>query len=256
MRGCIHFIIYSTTALLAVAALYLIVASWPLWFFGLRSAFNAVGRQAQLFQSLREPLEPRFDETAAERSAVTVTSYRGFLCPAVGQGTGFFLGNRTSIVTAWHVAEEAGDICQMSVTLINGETIGAQKWQRTQYADVALIKLLPTREEEKQLRLIAPLQVGDSATLRVGQPVWVIALNQGKLLAGRFMGSGPCGDTPNGLFFTCPVEPGDSGSPVLNTDGQVVGIVTKSAKVSASLLLGFFHYDGDGGCAVPVEYIR
>jgi len=264
MRGCIRHIgcaiLIVMVAVAAVAAYAIVVPQRGLWADAFKSFFRTLSDQAHLVQSLREPLEPRFNENAAEQTSVTVTAYKegwlGLWCSEVAKGSGFFLGDRASIVTAWHVAEEAGNTCQMSVTLVNGETISARKWQRSRYADVALIRLLPSGGDERQLRLITPLEVGKSTTLRIGQPVFVLALNQRAILAGRFMGSGPCGEITDGLFFTCPVKPGDSGSPVLNRDGQVVGIVTKSAKVSAALLFGFFQYDGDGGCAVPVEYVR
>jgi len=256
MRFLLRLVLSLFSVLLSLVVLSAALILAPTWAVGVKTLSNVVTRQLAVLRSFNEPLQATFEPTTLIISTVTVTAYRGFLCPEVAQGTGFFLGDRTTIVTAWHVAAEAGDICQLSARLSNGERVSAQKWQRSRYADVAVLKLLPNAAEERQLRLISSLQIG-LANPNLGQPLWVLAINRKAALPGRSMGQGRCGEVPDGLFFSNPVLPGDSGSPLVDAEGRVVGVVTGGgAYLETSWFFGLIRYSGAVGCAVPIRYIR
>ncbi|HWS75255.1 MAG TPA: DegQ family serine endoprotease [Quisquiliibacterium sp.] len=134
-----------------------------------------------------------------------------------GVGSGFIISSDGFVVTNRHVIDGADDIY---VTLADkrefkGRLIGSDR--RT---DIALVRIdvtgLPT------------LAVGDSSRLRVGE--WVIAIGspfglENTVTAGIV--SAKSRDTGDYLPFIqtdAAVNPGNSGGPLLNTRGQVVGI--------------------------------
>lgn len=248
------------TVLLLGVAFLIIVPVRPILEYRYHQLSNLVGEEMALRKKFDEPLTPLFNAKEVARSTVTVVAYNGFLCPEVGRGTGFFLGDRTSIITAWHVMERAGNLCQLSVILANGRTIRAQKWQGDSYGDVARVRLFPDTQGLRELQSVSPLRTGDPAALRFGDPLFVLALNRLNLLEGRFLTRNVCLSVPDALFFTNNVRQGDSGSPLLNRDGAVVGIVKGASKQNlskepfrVSSPLGLTHLEySTWGCAVSV----
>ena len=134
-----------------------------------------------------------------------------------GVGSGFIISADGYVLTNHHVIDGADDIY---VTLADkrefkGRLIGSDK--RT---DVALVKLEATG--------LPRMVIGDSARLRVGE--WVIAIGSpfgldNTVTAGIVSAKGR--DTGDYLPFIqtdAAVNPGNSGGPLLNTRGEVVGI--------------------------------
>jgi serine protease Do len=134
-----------------------------------------------------------------------------------GVGSGFVISQDGYILTNHHVVDGADDIY---VTLtdkreLRGKVIGSDR--RT---DVALVKI----EAER----LPTLKIGDSSKLRVGE--WVIAIGSpfgldNTVTAGIV--SAKSRDTGDYLPFIqtdVAVNPGNSGGPLLNMSGEVVGI--------------------------------
>ena len=139
-----------------------------------------------------------------------------------GLGTGFIIDKAGYIITNNHVVENADSI---KVVLkdereLKGEIVG-----RDPQTDLALIKV-----EAKGELPVAPL--GSSAELKVGE--WVVAIGNpfglentvtaGIVSAkGRAIGSGPYDDY---IQTDASINPGNSGGPLLNLNGEVVGVNT------------------------------
>ncbi len=134
-----------------------------------------------------------------------------------GVGSGFFISSDGFLLTNHHVVEGADEIY---VTLTDkrefkGRLIGSDK--RT---DVALVKVEATG--------LPRLTVGDSIKLRVGE--WVLAIGspfglENTVTAGIVSAKGR--DTGEFLPFIqtdVAVNPGNSGGPLINMAGEVVGI--------------------------------
>jgi serine protease Do len=148
-------------------------------------------------------------------------------------GSGFIIDKDGFIVTNNHVIENADKI---KVKLKDGKEFNAEIVGRDPSTDLALIKV----PSGNSLPVIA---FGDSNNLKVGQ--WVVAIGSpfgleqtvtaGILSAkGRVIGSGPY---DNFLQTDASINPGNSGGPLIDMQGQVVGINT--AIIASGQGIGF-----------------
>lgn len=148
-------------------------------------------------------------------------------------GSGFIISSDGFIVTNNHVIEGADEV---SVTLQGEENYTAEIVGRDPDTDLALLKIDP---DEK----LPTLKFGDSEKIRIGE--WVVAIGNpfgldhsvtaGIISAkGRIIGAGPYDDF---LQTDASINPGNSGGPLLNLEGEVVGINT--AIVAAGQGIGF-----------------
>ncbi len=155
------------------------------------------------------------------------------------QGTGFFLSEDGYLLTNYHIVENAIDIV---VTALNGEEYKAKVVGTDPRTDLALLKV-----EAKGLPFAV---LGDSGLLKVGE--WVLAIGNpyglehsvtsGIVSAkGRQLGLG--GNVPEYQDFIqtdAAINRGNSGGPLVNMRGEVVGITSNIFSPSGgSIGLGF-----------------
>lgn len=134
-----------------------------------------------------------------------------------GVGSGFFISEDGYIMTNNHVISDAADIY---VTLTDGREFKAKVIGSDERTDVALIKI--------DAKGMTPLPVGDTKKLKKGQ--WVLAIGSpfgldSTVTSGIVSAIGR--DTGEYLPFIqtdVAVNPGNSGGPLLNMQGEVVGI--------------------------------
>ena len=151
-------------------------------------------------------------------------------------GSGFIIDASGLIVTNNHVISDADEV---SVILNDGTTLKAEVIGRDQKTDLALLQVKP----------IAPLKAvkfGDSDKLRLGE--WVIAIGNpfslgGTVTAGivsarnRDINSGPY---DNYIQTDAAINRGNSGCPLFNLDGDVIGVNTAIISPSGgSIGIGF-----------------
>ena len=159
--------------------------------------------------------------------------------PAQAQGTGFFVSEDGYILTNNHIVENAVDV---TVTALQGEDYKAKVIGTDFRSDLALLKV-----EAKGLPF---LQFGDSENLKVGE--WVLAVGNpyglehtvtsGIVSAkGRQLGLG--GNVPEYQDFIqtdAAINRGNSGGPLVNMNGEVVGITSNIFSPSGGNIgLGF-----------------
>jgi S1-C subfamily serine protease len=158
------------------------------------------------------------------------------------QGSGFVY-NFTGImvvITNYHVVHGT---TSLSVTFSNGNGYSARVNGTDPYADLAVLVVVDAPENE-----FKPLEIIESATLRVGDPVIAIgnpyglvgSLTTGVVSAlNRTITEEYTGGfgIANIIQTSTPINPGNSGGPLLNYCGKVVGITT--AIVTDSQGLGF-----------------
>tara|TARA_B100000575_G_scaffold287014_1_gene284644 strand:- start:3775 stop:5133 length:1359 start_codon:yes stop_codon:yes gene_type:complete len=157
--------------------------------------------------------------------------------PMTGLGSGFIISEDGIIVTNNHVIEGADEI---TVILSDETEYSAQLLGRDPKADIAVLKI-----ESEKSNLIA-VEWGDSDDLRVGD--WTIAIGNplglgGTVTAGilsaisRDIGSGPY---VKFLQTDASINRGNSGGPLFNIDGKVIGINTAIvSQTGGSIGLGF-----------------
>jgi len=155
-----------------------------------------------------------------------------------GTGSGFVYDTEGRIVTNYHVIEGASSI---TVTFINGTIVPAIVVGTDPYSDLAVIDV------DAPAALLAPLQLGDSSALKVGEAVLAIGNPYGladTLTTGIVSALGREMDSESGypivdvIQTDAAINPGNSGGPLLNMDGEVIGINTAIAS-STSTGIGF-----------------
>jgi S1-C subfamily serine protease len=156
------------------------------------------------------------------------------------QGSGFIYDyeGQMVVITNYHVIEDAINV---TVTFINGDAYTATVLGSDPYADLAVLSTDAPQSEYN------PLEIVSSSTLSVGDPVIAVGGPYG--LAGSMttgivsaLGRTITDETSsypiaNVIQMSAAINPGNSGGPLLNYEGQVVGITT--AIVSDSEGLGF-----------------
>jgi len=151
-------------------------------------------------------------------------------------GTGFIIDANGWIVTNFHVAGKADSI---TVTLADGRKLPAKMVGGDEKTDLALIKV----ESDKPLPFVT---FADATKVRVGQPVMAVGnpfglggtVTTGIVSArGRDIHSGPFDDY---IQTDAAINRGNSGGPLFDMDGKVIGINTAIFSPSGgSVGLGF-----------------
>ncbi len=151
-------------------------------------------------------------------------------------GSGFIIDASGLVVTNNHVIADADEV---SVILNDGTTLKAEILGRDTKTDLALLKVKP----DKPLKAV---KFGDSDKLRLGE--WVIAIGNpfslgGTVTAGivsarnRDINSGPY---DNYIQTDAAINRGNSGGPLFNLDGEVIGVNTAIISPSGgSIGIGF-----------------
>jgi serine protease Do len=151
-------------------------------------------------------------------------------------GSGFIIDASGIVVTNNHVIDGADEI---TVTLHDGTTLKATLIGRDQRTDMAVLKVTP----DKPLPFV---EFGDSDASRVGD--WVLAIGNpfglgGTVTAGIVSARGrdiQQGPYDNFIQTDAPINKGNSGGPLFNMDGQVIGINTAIYSPSGgSIGIGF-----------------
>jgi S1-C subfamily serine protease len=179
------------------------------------------------------------------RSVVNITTKSGqnFLFlegSSEGSGSGCVLDKQGHILTNFHVIEEARTA---SVTLYNGKSFEASLVGADPYSDLVVLKIDAPKE------LLHPVEVGDSRRLRVGMRVFAIGNPFG---LERTMTTGIISSVNRSLKLRsnrtirsiiqidAAVNPGNSGGPLLDTRGRLIGINTAIAtRTGQSAGVGF-----------------
>jgi S1-C subfamily serine protease len=161
--------------------------------------------------------------------------------PQEGSGSGFVYDQEGHIVTNYHVIENAEEL---SVTLANGKVYDAKVIGVDPTNDLAVIGL------DANVDLPAPIVLGDSGNLRVGQFVVAIGNPFGlerTLTTGVISALGRVIQSPEGNRFIgeaiqtdASINPGNSGGPLLDLKGRVIGVNSQIISPSqASAGIGF-----------------
>ncbi|HEV7395312.1 MAG TPA: trypsin-like peptidase domain-containing protein [Pyrinomonadaceae bacterium] len=192
----------------------------------LRDAFHKVKQAVVIIKTQQKELAPSPD---------------GGMVSANGLGSGVLISSDGKILTAAHLVEAADATL---VEFADGELIPARVLGAVHNADVALLQL-----EHTPASMIAVAPLGDSDKVEVGDEVFVVGAPYGlsfTLTAGhisaRHSVDNRINDTPLKEFLQtdAAINQGNSGGPMFNMNGEVIGIVTNIlSKSGGSEGLGF-----------------
>ena len=163
-------------------------------------------------------------------------NFFGQVVQSASSGSGFIITDDGYIVTNYHVISEglSSSGANVEVTLNDGSTYTAEVVGGDEDYDLAVLKIDPGENT------LTPVTFGSSADLQVGDEVLAIGNPLGELTFSMSEGIISCVDreinvegTPFDMIqITAAVNSGNSGGPLFNIYGEVVGIV--SAKYSTS----------------------
>ena len=164
-----------------------------------------------------------------------------------GSGSGFFVDDQGHIITSDHVVEGAREI---TVRLNDGRELSAVKLGHSQHDDLALLRVDPAAVAD-----IRPLPFADSDQVSIGEMAIAIGSpyeNYNSLSLGIVSGkersesgiqrvdsyTGGIRRTITDLIQTdAALNPGNSGGPLLNAEGEVIG-VNSSVRVQSGVQIG------------------
>lgn len=141
---------------------------------------------------------------------------------ATSLGSGFIIDEKGYVVTNNHVIQDADEI---TVVLHDETRLEAKVIGRDPKTDIAILKVEPTSK-------LTSVDFGDSDKMRIGD--WLVAIGNpfgfggtvttGIISArGRDINAGPYDDF---MQTDAPINRGNSGGPMFNLDGEVIGIAT------------------------------
>jgi 2-alkenal reductase len=164
--------------------------------------------------------------TIINQQAATQDIFGQTVPGAQDEGSGFVVDARGDIVTNNHVVANEQ---KLTVVFSNGRKVPAQLIRADQYSDLAVIRVHTTQ-------LPAPLQWGNSAALQPGAPVLAIGSALGEFrntvtsgvvsALGRTIQESAQVSLHGMLQTDAAINQGNSGGPLLNDRGQVIGINT------------------------------
>ncbi|MCY3774967.1 MAG: trypsin-like peptidase domain-containing protein [Candidatus Aminicenantes bacterium] len=167
--------------------------------------------------------------------------------PRRGVGSGVVIDREGRIVTNFHVVQEASRI---EVTLYDKSSYEAKVLGTDRFNDLAILEIDCPAEK------LHPIELGSSDNLKVGQKVLAIGNPFGfehTLTTGIISSLGRSLRTDSGVIENviqsdAAINPGNSGGPLLNTQGELIGINTAIySRSGESAGIGF---------AVPVNILR
>lgn len=177
---------------------------------------------------------------AVEPAVVTVvgripgqSTFFGFTGDQEVSGSGFIINPDGYIITNNHVIEDVQDI---SVILSDGSEIGAEVVSTDIFSDLAVLKI--------NAEVPAVVVLGDSDNLKPGETVIAIgsplgdfrnSVTTGVISAtGRMLDTGQGYEMENLLQTDAAINSGNSGGPLVNLAGEVIGVNTLVVRGSSS----------------------
>jgi putative serine protease PepD len=238
----------STVALVAVSALLggALAAT-------LTPRLGGAGRTTTIVRSVPAGVAPSsgngLDAAAVyDRAAGGVVDVTASGAGALATGSGFVVGTQGRIVTAAHVVGGASSI---TVKLLDGSSVPGTLLGLDNATDVAVLRIDPAG------LTLQPLTLGRSAALGIGDPVAAIGdpfQYERSLSTGIVSGLDRTMKAPNGFSVAHAIQtdaalnPGNSGGPLLDASGQVIGVVDQIATSGADQSSGV-------GFAVPIDLV-
>ncbi len=198
--------------------------------------------KAKSFKAYREVLliPPKDDPRALVPRMVSEIESMGFKVQVMdatkpieaSQGTGFVIGADGWLLTCAHVL---GDLKEATVTL-NGKRLIADVVKVDKKADLALLQLrekLPPGSAVLSFRSEAKIATMGEDVYTIGYPLSRMLGNTARMSRGLLSATAGLRDNDQEVQVSAEIHPGNSGGPLLDRDGQVIGVVNKTINPSA-----------------------
>ncbi|MEZ0346327.1 MAG: trypsin-like peptidase domain-containing protein [Infirmifilum sp.] len=201
-----------------------------------------------MVEALQERITRIYEEIIPSVTGVSALRIVDFLfthAPITGFGSGVVVDSSGIIATNSHVVE---GFERITVTTPNGESLPAEVLAEDPQWDIAFIRV-----EGDDFK---PARLGDSDNVKIGQIVLAIGNPFGQILGGPSLTFGVVSGVKrtlrvegkvyeNMIQTDAAINPGNSGGPLVNLDGEVIGITT--AVIPFAQGIGF---------AIPVNEVK
>ncbi len=158
-----------------------------------------------------------------------------------GKGTGFFYDNHQLVVTNHHVVTGGG---QVNIITNSGSAASAKLLASDAHQDYALLQISELKEELPFLTMASERTIGEELYI-IGNPLFNSFIVSSGVYLGEYEHSGKTSLVIRGKFYK-----GNSGSPIMNLNGQVIGVLYATTKVVID------GQEFDAALAVPIEVIE
>jgi len=149
----------------------------------------------------------------------------------ISQGTGFFISSNGQILTNEHVVNGA----QYITISIEGKEYECQTVYKNENDDIAVIKIKDTTFLSNPINIsIKKYEVGNNV-IALGYPLASAMGKELKMSVGIINSNKGFQDDERYFQFSAPIDPGNSGGPVLDTSGNLIGLITSKYKTGTNV---------------------
>lgn len=183
--------------------------------------------------------DPFFNQFFGQDFSIPQNSQQGSQSQVIGGGTGFVVSADGLILTNKHVVDNTQ--AEYTVLTNEGVKIPAKILARASNTDLAIIKIDPVQfwKDKGANKPLPVVELGDSSSIEIGQTVIAIGNALGEFrntvsvgvvsgLSRSITASGGLGSSSeqlsNIIQTDAALNPGNSGGPLLNIEGQVIGV--------------------------------
>lgn len=168
-------------------------------------------------------------------TAAAVAALMLAVWPAAGRadGTGFVVSDAGHVLTSHHVVEGCWGLeavsghDRQSATLVGSDAVN----------DLALVRIQQPFGSIARFRAGRPIRPGDGVVV-VGYPLPGILASEANVTTGTVSANAGPGDDPRFLQISAPIQSGNSGGPLMDRSGNVVGMIF--AKLDALALASVY----------------
>ena len=212
---------------------------------------NVVTVERGKLMTAAEVYKANVNSTVGITTEITTTNWWGFQSTAAAAGSGFILSEDGYVLTNQHVIEKANTI---TVAMFDGTKYPAKLVGYDKNNDIAVLKI--------EAKGLTPVTLGSSDKLQVGDEVIAIGNPLGELTFSLTKGNVSALNravtlsssvTMNLIQTDAAINSGNSGGPLFNMYGEVVGIT--NAKYSSSGYSGEASIDNIG-FAIPINSVQ
>jgi len=140
----------------------------------------------------------------------------------ISQGTGFFISSNGRILTNYHVVNDA----QYITISFEGKEYECQTVYKNENDDIAVIKLKDTTFVSNPINISTKKYEVGNNVVALGYPLASAMGKELKMSVGIINSNKGFQDDERYFQFSAPVDPGNSGGPVLDKSGNLIGLIT------------------------------
>jgi hypothetical protein len=166
--------------------------------------------------------------TPPEKAPPAATGPKGSGPRLAANGTGFYVSKAGHIVTNDHVTRGCASL---RVHAVGEPSLAVRLLATSQPQDLSLLKTEGAASSVATIRSGSPLRLGDAVVV-FGFPLTGLVASSGNLTTGNVTALAGIGDATDVLQISAPVQPGNSGGPLMDLSANIIGVV--EAKLDAA----------------------